>query len=174
MLTAMPELTKMYFSHDVTSRLDLRPPPEPRPSCLEPVIKRGGWQRPSHKCDAVVHVMWGQLAVCDPVYLNVCICCVSSASVPSGSGPARLLTLAEHAGMHTGVLLCDWVAALISCLVIRCVDIRSLLEMTLFKLLPCAEQCCVTSVDCTEGALGTLGTLGGVDFTPFSHQSFGS
>lgn len=36
--------------------------------------------------------------------------------------------------------------------------------MTVFKLLPCVKQCCVTSVDCTEGALGTLG---GVVLYPF-------
>lgn len=51
---------------------------------------------------------------------------------------------------YTGVLLCDWAAALISCLVIRCVRIRSLLEVTLFKLLPGVKQRCVTS-DCTGG-----------------------
>lgn len=95
----------------------------------------------------------------DPLYLNNSICCVSSASVPFGSGPARLLRLAEHAGIRAGVLLYDWVVALISCLVIRCVDIQSLLKTTLFKLLPCVKLCCVTSVGCAEGALGTLGGL---------------
>lgn len=47
----------------------------------------------------------------------------SVACLPSLSDAALL---AEHAGTGAGVLLCDWVVALISCLVIRCADILSL------------------------------------------------